>query len=257
MFWDILQYIGLFSSFLYLWLEFHQRPVMWIVSATCSAIYASIYCHAQIYGDMSFSLFNICMCAYGFWKWMQKRGRGDGRDSESKASWLALPSHDGRRAKLNESTSQQAEEDQFFQNNQSSQCIQNIQSIQSIQNSQSTPSSPKKEILYRHFRWGEFGVVTLATAAIWFAIFLILKYLTDSPVPALDAFTTTLNIVGTWVLAQKIIEVWGYWFLVNLLSIYLYVKRGLHLTTILLYAFYLCASIYGYWKWRRYGKLMT
>lgn len=212
MFWDILQYIGLFASFLYLWLEFHQRPAMWIVSATCSAIYASIYCHAQIYGDMSFSLFNICMCAYGFWKWMQK-----------KAAPATIPS-----------------------DNQG--------------HSSSTPSSvpaQKKEILYRHFRWGEFGIVMLVTAAIWYAIYLILEHLTDSPVPALDSFTTTLNIVGTWVLAQKIIEVWGYWFLVNLVSIYLYMKRGLHFTTILLYAFYLAASVYGWWKWKHYGKRVS
>lgn len=203
-FWDILQYIGLFASFLYLWLEFHQRPVMWIVSATCSAIYASIYCHAQIYGDMSFSLFNICMCAYGFWKWMQRKNL----------------------------------------NNPSS----------NLSNLNDQPAK-KKEIVYRHFRWGEFGVVMVVTVAIWFAIYLILRYLTNSPVPALDAFTTTLNIVGTWVLAQKIIEVWGYWFLVNLVSIYLYMKRGLHFTTILLYTFYLCASVYGWWKWKQYGRL--
>lgn len=205
MFWDILQYIGLFASFLYLWLEFHQRPAMWIVSATCSAIYASIYCHAQIYGDMSFSLFNICMCAYGFWKWMNKKTT--------------------------------------------------LQPVTDATGQPSTGSPKKKEIVYRHFRLGEFGVVMLVTAAIWMAIYLILKYLTNSPVPALDAFTTTLNIVGTWVLAQKIIEVWGYWFLVNLVSIYLYMKRGLHFTTILLYTFYLCASVYGWWKWHHYGKL--
>lgn len=200
MFWTVLQYIGLFTSFLYLWLEFHQKPVMWIVSAACSAIYASIYCHAQIYGDMSFSLFNICMCAYGFWKWRQKHKQGLTPSAEPSA---------------------------------------------------------EKTISYRHFRLGEFGIVTLVTAAIWFALFVALKYLTDSPVPAIDAFTTTLNIVGTWVLAQKIIEVWGYWFLVNLVSIYLYCKRGLHITTILLYVFYLAASIYGYIKWRRRGVPMS
>jgi nicotinamide mononucleotide transporter PnuC len=208
MFWDILQYIGLFASFLYLWLEFHQRPAMWIVSATCSAIYASIYCHAQIYGDMSFSLFNICMCAYGFWKWI----------TSSKSS--------PKRDDLNSAPLQE-------------------------------DKGKAKAIVYRHFRLGEFGVVTLVTAVIWLAIYLVLKYLTNSPVPALDAFTTTLNIVGTWVLAQKIIEVWGYWFLVNLVSIYLYMKRGLHFTTILLYTFYLCASVYGWWKWRHYGKLQS
>ena len=208
MFWDVLQYIGLFASFLYLWLEFHQRPAMWIVSATCSAIYASIYCHAQIYGDMSFSLFNICMCAYGFWKWI--------------TSSKSTPNGNGLKSVPLQKGKEKA-----------------------------------KAIVYRHFRLGEFGVVTLVTAVIWLAIYLVLKYLTNSPVPALDAFTTTLNIVGTWVLAQKIIEVWGYWFLVNLVSIYLYMKRGLHFTTILLYTFYLCASVYGWWKWRHYGKLQS
>jgi nicotinamide mononucleotide transporter len=95
-----------------------------------------------------------------------------------------------------------------------------------------------------------------ASALIWGAIFCILRFLTDSPVPALDALTTMLNIVGTWVLAQKIIEVWGIWFLVNAISIYIYCRRGLHLTTILLYSFYLGASVYGYIKWRRRGTPM-
>lgn len=205
MFWDILQTVGLLTSFLYLWLEFHQKPSMWIISACCSAIYASIYCHAKIYGDMSFSLFNICMCVYGFIKWYQQRQT---------------------------STAQRTT---------------NAESPSTAQ------SEGHSTITYRHFRLGEFGIVMLVTAAIWLALFMALRHLTDSPVPALDAFTTTLNIVGTWVLAQKIIEVWGFWFLVNLVSIYLYCKRGLHFTTILLYSFYLCASVYGWWKWRHRG----
>ena len=200
MFWSILQTIGLLTSFLYLWLEFHQKPSMWVVSACCSAIYASIYCHAKIYGDMGFSLFNICMCVYGFIRWL--------RLDRSKA----VPHQSDER-----------------------------------------PAAATGCINYRHFRLGEFALVMLVTAAIWTVLFLALRHLTDSPVPALDAFTTTLNIVGTWVLAQKIIEVWGFWFLVNLVSIYLYCKRGLHFTTILLYGFYLCASVYGYWKWRHRG----
>lgn len=207
MFWDILQTVGLLTSFLYLWLEFHQKPSMWIISACCSAIYASIYCHAKIYGDMGFSLFNICMCIYGFVKWYR----------------LRTPSRTPKPSTASETSVLQPE---------------------------------GRSITYRHFRWGEFLLVVLVTAAIWGVLFLALSHLTDSPVPALDAFTTTLNIVGTWVLAQKIIEVWGVWFLVNLVSIYLYCQRGLHFTTILLYSFYLGASVYGYWKWRHYGHCL-
>lgn len=187
-FWATIQTVGLILSFLYLWLEFHQKPLMWIVSAMCSIIYASVYFHSKIYADMGFSCFNICMCVYGFIRWLHG---------------------DRKRA--------------------------------------------SQYIVYRHFRSLELMAVIGVSALIWGAIFSILYFLTDSPVPALDALTTMLNIVGTWVLAQKIIEVWGIWFMVNAISIYIYCRRGLHLTTILLYSFYLGASVYGYFKWRIKG----
>ncbi len=189
-FWDTIQTAGLILSFIYLWLEFHQKPLMWVVSALCSMIYASVYFHSKIYADMAFSCFNICMCAYGLIKWL----RGN-------------------------------------------------------------TVSHSSGICYRHFHMCEFFAVIGVSAIIWAAIFCILRFLTDSPVPALDALTTMLNIVGTWVLAQKIIEVWGIWFLVNGISIYIYCRRGLHISTILLYCFYLCASVYGWIKWKRKGTV--
>ena len=191
-FWDTIQTVGLILSFIYLWLEFRQKPLMWVISAMCSMIYASVYFHSKIYADMGFSCFNICMCVYGFVKWLH---------SDRKRA-----SHD---------------------------------------------------IVYRHFKTGEFIALLGVSALIWGTIFCILRFLTDSPVPALDALTTMLNIVGTWVLAQKIIEVWGIWFLVNAISIYIYCRRGLHITTILLYSFYLGASVYGYIKWRVRGTRMS
>ncbi|MCQ2056639.1 MAG: nicotinamide riboside transporter PnuC [Bacteroidaceae bacterium] len=191
-FWDAIQTAGLILSFIYLWLEFHQKPLMWVVSAMCSMIYASVYFHSKIYADMAFSCFNICMCAYGMMKWLK-----------------------GTRARHS------------------------------------------REITYRHFRGRELACVLGTSALIWAVIFCILRFLTDSPVPALDALTTMLNIVGTWVLAQKIIEVWGIWFLVNSFSIYIYCRRGLHISTILLYGFYLGASVYGWIKWKRKGTLLS
>lgn len=200
-FWDIIQTAGLILSFVYLWLEFHQKPLMWIVSALCSMIYASVYFHSKIYADMGFSCFNICMCVYGFIKWFNS-GRHRRTSSSSTAPHVS-------------------------------------------------------SIVYRHFGVMELVATLGISALIWAAIYSILRYLTDSPIPALDAVTTMLNIVGTWVLAQKIIEVWGIWFLVNAISIYIYSTRGLHLTTILLYGFYLAASIYGYIKWRTKGTCLT
>lgn len=197
-FWDAIQILGLLLSFLYLYLEFEQKAMMWIISAMCSMIYASVYFHSKIYADMGFSIFNIIMCSYGFYKWWTSSKR-------------------------------------------------NI--------ADKTKDNKNKQIEYYHFTLPQFGRVTVVFILIWAGIFFMLKNITDSPIPALDALTTTLNIVGTWVLAQKIIEVWGFWFLVNIISIYIYCKRGLHLSTILLYGFYLGASVYGYFKWKHQGIL--
>lgn len=192
-FWDAIQIVGLALSFLYLWFEFHQKSVMWFVSATCSMIYACVYYHSKIYADMSFSCFNICMCIYGFIKWLNN-------DDKNEKDY---------------------------------------------------------GIVWRHFRLKESIIVLSIAIVIWIIIFSILKFMTDSPIPILDALTTMLNIIGTWVLAQKIIEVWGIWFFVNLISLYVYNKRGLHLSTLLLYSFYLCASVYGYIKWKKKGQCVA
>lgn len=109
-----------------------------------------------------------------------------------------------------------------------------------------------KTIEYRCFSRREWMQVIACTAVIYAAIYAILSFLTDSPVPAKDAFNTTINIVGTWVLGKKAIEVWGFWFVANIFSVYLYFIRGLY-PTMGLYMFYTGAAVYGFWKWKRHG----
>ena len=208
-FWEVIQIVGLVLSFVYLILEFEQKALMWIVSAICSIIYASVYFNTKIYADMAFSCFNVVLCVYGYIKWLRKAQKAD--------ATARVPGGSSRN---------------------------------DIQDNVRNNALIEYRTFSRPLALKTFG----ATFALWLVITAILKYLTDSPVPGTDSFTTTLNIVGTWVLAQKLIEVWGFWFVVNLVSIYLYCKRGLHISTILLYVFYLGASVYGFWKWKRYGK---
>jgi len=195
-FWDAIQIAGLLLSFLYLLLEFRQKQFMWVVSACCSMIYASVYFHSKIYADMAFSCFNIVMCIYGYVRWLRS-GRLTASDNK------------------------------------------------------------ESDIVYHRFTPALALKTAGCTLIIWAAIYSILHWLTDSPVPVLDALTTTLNIVGTWVLAQKLIEVWGFWFVVNLVSIYVYCSRGLHISTIMLYTFYLGASVYGFFKWKMKGTYVA
>lgn len=91
----------------------------------------------------------------------------------------------------------------------------------------------------------------LPVTAVIFAIiaFVLIRY-TDSPVPLGDAFTTALSITATWMLARKIIEQWWVWVVVNLVSLGLYVYKGLYPTSVLFF-FYFSMAIVGYFEWKK------
>lgn len=71
--------------------------------------------------------------------------------------------------------------------------------------------------------------------------------------PYVDSFTTWGAIVTTWMVAQKLLENWLYWLVVDGVSLYLYIDRGLHLTA-LLFVVYLVIVIFGYFQWRHHYR---
>lgn len=83
----------------------------------------------------------------------------------------------------------------------------------------------------------------------WTGIYFLLDRLTDSTVPLGDSFTTALAIVATWMLARKIIEHWFLWIVANLVSIALYIYKGLY-PTVILYGIYTAMAVYGYMEWK-------
>lgn len=93
----------------------------------------------------------------------------------------------------------------------------------------------------------------LTFALSWGGIYFILDRFTDSTVPLGDSFTTALAIVATWMLTRKIIEQWFLWIIVNLVSIGLYIYKGLY-PTVVLYAVYAGMAVYGYFAWKRSMK---
>jgi nicotinamide mononucleotide transporter len=99
------------------------------------------------------------------------------------------------------------------------------------------------------------AVALTAVAAVLFAgLAFILVRFTDSPVPFGDALTTALSIVAMWMLAHKLIEQWGVWFVVNLLSTGLYFWRGLYPTGVL-FLIYSAASVVGFLAWKKELRL--
>ena len=100
---------------------------------------------------------------------------------------------------------------------------------------------------------GQLLILFFAFAISWTGIYFLLDRLTDSTVPLGDSFTTALAIVATWMLARKIIEHWFLWIVANLVSIALYIYKGLY-PTVILYAVYTGMAVYGYLEWKRTMK---
>jgi len=67
-------------------------------------------------------------------------------------------------------------------------------------------------------------------------------------VPFLDALTTVLSVAATLLMAEKRVECWVLWILVDVISVGIYIYRGIHLTAVLYLIFGVLAYI-GFRGW--------
>ena len=97
------------------------------------------------------------------------------------------------------------------------------------------------------------GVISavLAGTALWPVTGLFLKTFTDTDVPWWDAFPTALSLVGQFLLGRKFIENWGVWIIVNVVSVALFIHKGLWLTAAL-YTVFIALSLVGWRAWQRH-----
>ena len=83
---------------------------------------------------------------------------------------------------------------------------------------------------------------------------LILSNFTEAVSPYIDAFTTWGAIIATYMVAKKILENWYYWFVVDFVSVFLFLSRELY-TTALLFSIYIILVIFGFIAWRKSMRL--
>lgn len=84
----------------------------------------------------------------------------------------------------------------------------------------------------------------------WAVTWFVLSHYTNSNVPVLDGFTNALSFVGLWALARKYVEQWLFWILVDAVSCYLYVIKGIPFKASL-YGLYVVIAVMGYFKWKK------
>ena len=94
--------------------------------------------------------------------------------------------------------------------------------------------------------WAPHLLSLAAGAGAWW---LTVPWLTrrGSSMPQLDAFTTVFSVVGTWWMIQGDPTNWLYWMVIDVVSIYLYAKRGMPWGA-LLFALYTLLAVDGWFE---------
>lgn len=90
-------------------------------------------------------------------------------------------------------------------------------------------------------------VAIVVSITLTVAVAQILKIIGSSQIYA-DAATTVLSFLATWMVAQRILENWIYWIVIDAFSVWLYSTRGLLVYAILM-GVYSIIAIFGFYIW--------
>ena len=102
--------------------------------------------------------------------------------------------------------------------------------------------------LSENLNWQTHGMIVISGSALVIISGYLLNRLSDAATPYVDSFTTIFSIFGTLLMIFLIPENWVYWIIIDLVSVFLYYKRKLYLTSIL-FIIYTILSVNGLIQW--------
>lgn len=73
---------------------------------------------------------------------------------------------------------------------------------------------------------------------------------TPADFPYFDAATTVFAVFATFMVIKKVLENWLYWLVIDFVSIYIYLEKGLTPTAVL-FGLYVILAAYGYYQWHK------
>tara|TARA_A200000113_G_scaffold171899_1_gene156817 strand:+ start:325 stop:906 length:582 start_codon:yes stop_codon:yes gene_type:complete len=76
----------------------------------------------------------------------------------------------------------------------------------------------------------------------------LLSLNSNAVAPYIDSFTTWGAILATFMVAKKVLENWIYWFVIDFVSVFLFLSRELYPTAVL-FVIYLVIIVFGYRAW--------
>jgi nicotinamide mononucleotide transporter len=81
----------------------------------------------------------------------------------------------------------------------------------------------------------------------------VLHAFTQASAPFVDSAILALSVAATWLLMERKVESWWLWIAADVLSVPLYVSKGIPVTA-LLYAGYLVNAVWGLAHWRTLAR---
>lgn len=88
------------------------------------------------------------------------------------------------------------------------------------------------------------GIGLLAGLAMgWFWSFF------QAALPFIDGLTTSFSLLTTWLVAQRYLDNWLYWIVIDVVCIGVYVDREID-AFVYLFIMYTLLAMWGWWKWR-------
>lgn len=94
-------------------------------------------------------------------------------------------------------------------------------------------------------------MISVVLLLVFFVILaLFLKNFTPSTVPYIDALTTSIFFVGMWDMARKKLENWVFWIIGDVITVPLYLYKGLAISS-LQYLVFTLLAIKGYRDWKK------
>ena len=111
-------------------------------------------------------------------------------------------------------------------------------------------SEDKSKFIVRTWSIKQHLIVISSVISLAYISGSLLNMYTEAALPFIDALTTWGAIIATYMVAKKLLENWIYWFVIDSISVLLFMSRGLYLTSVLFFV-YLIIIYFGYKSWTK------
>ena len=111
-------------------------------------------------------------------------------------------------------------------------------------------SEDKSKFIVRTWSIKQHLIVISSVISLAYISGSLLNIYTEAALPFIDAFTTWGAIIATYMVAKKLLENWIYWFVIDSISVLLFMSRGLYLTSVLFFV-YLIIIYFVYKSWTK------